>query len=414
MMVDQSSNTFDFSIAYYSGNRATGSLAIIDNKDGQIDVQQLPTAEESGLDKALKPVFVGLTENREIIILNPKSKKISVQPDFPADASAAHIYSDPYSNRDYFMNDGDKESGNDHLNCGDKGSSVTVIENTSSSAVKFLKTICVGRGHHQATFTGPSDNAPDVPLRAYISNLKDGTLSVIGNDPEDADTYLNVIDTISLCEPDKEESGGAGIPNNAFPHGLAYSPYSGKVYNLNNGYGTVVIIDPVTNQIESRLEFKGHSNLFVTPDGRYIIGRGADRKSDNEHVIAKLTVLDLSTNTIASSLDLLDIYISKYYFNDEGTKLFLTTSSSGSPEQQKNLKTDALLVFDLSSLPQLALTVEVRLGSSSGSLVFRSSNNQNLVFSSNSAEGVLAVLNENHAIVEKIKVNEGTSHSRAW
>ncbi|MFQ5469935.1 MAG: YncE family protein [Gammaproteobacteria bacterium] len=414
MMVDQSSNTFDFSIAYYSGNRATGSLAIIDNKDGQIDVQQLPTAEESGLDKALKPVFVGLTENREIIILNPKSKKISVQPDFPADAFAAHIYSDPYSNRDYFMNDGDKESGNDHLNCGDKGSSVTVIENTSSSAVKFLKTICVGRGHHQATFTGPSDNAPDVPLRAYISNLKDGTLSVIGNDPEDADTYLNVIDTISLCEPDKEESGGAGIPNNAFPHGLAYSPYSGKVYNLNNGYGTVVIIDPVTNQIESRLEFKGHSNLFVTPDGRYIIGRGADRKSDNEHVIAKLTVLDLSTNTIASSLDLLDIYISKYYFNDEGTKLFLTTSSSGSPEQQKNLKTDALLVFDLSSLPQLALTVEVRLGSSSGSLVFRSSNNQNLVFSSNSAEGVLAVLNENHAIVEKIKVNEGTSHSRAW
>ena len=314
------------------------------------------------------------------------------------------------------MNDGDKDTGNDTLNCGDKGSSVTVVENAGSERAKWLKTLCVGRGHHQATFAYPSPSAPQVPQRAYISNLKDGTISVIGNDPGDVAGYLQVLATINLCEPEREEgAGGMRVPNNAFPHGLAYSSMSGRLYNLNNGYGTVAIIDPLSNNIEERVAFKGHSNLFASPDGRYLIGRGADRKSDPDHVIGKLSVLDVNTKSVVAKLDLPDIYFSKYYFNPEGTKLYLTTASSGSPAQQQHLKTDVLLVLDMTAMPDLKLLKEVRVGSS-GSLAFYSENGRTRrVFSSHSEAGALVVLDaDQDTVMETIAVTAGQPHSRIW
>ena len=268
MGISMTKTLADFTLAYYSGNRKTGSVAIIEYHNGKSSIKVLDVADESGLDKVMKPVFVGLTENHQVIELDPKSKALNIQDSFTADAFPAHIYSDPNSSRDWFMNDGDKDTGNDTLNCGDQGSSVSVVDHANSSSAHFLKTICVGRGHHQATFSYPAASAPGVPDQAYISNLQDGTISVIGNDPANKETYLNVVATIDLCEPDKEKVAGE---NNAFPHGLVYSKLSGKVYNLNNGYGTVAIIDPVTHQIEDRINLKGFSNLFMSPDGRYII-----------------------------------------------------------------------------------------------------------------------------------------------
>jgi DNA-binding beta-propeller fold protein YncE len=360
--------------------------------------------------------LIGMTEDHRVILLEPKSKKININSDLIKDAFPAHIYSDPRSNRDWFMNDGDKETGNDTLNCGDKGSSVTVVENTGSDRAKWLKTLCVGRGHHQAAFAFPSPSVPQVPQRVYISNLKDGTISVIGNDPGDAASYLQVVATVNLCEPEREEGGsGMTVPNNAFPHGLAYSPITGKLYNLNNGYGTVAIIDPLSNAIEERVAFKGHSNLFASPDGRYLIGRGADRKSDPHHVIGKLSVLDVATKSVVARLDLPDIYFSKYYFNPEGTKLYLTTASSGSPEQQKNLKTDVLLVLDMTALPDLKLLKEVKVGTS-GALAFYGENGRTRrVFSSQSETGSLVVLDaDQDKVVETIAITAGQPHSRIW
>ncbi len=414
---DGRGHTRDYTLAYYAGNRQTGHISIVEQKSGERQVTRIPTAPESGMEKDLRPVFVGLTETRQVIVLDPASKKIRIQATFPADAFPAHIYSDPRSSRDWFMNDGDKESGNDRLNCGDEGSSVTVVENTASSEARWLATICVGRGHHQAAFTYPSAQAPAVPESAYISNLKDGTLSVIGNDPGDEERYLRRVSTINLCEPDKEEGGdGSAVPNNAFPHGLVYSPLSGKVYNLNNGYGSVAVIDPVDHTIESRFAFKGHSNLFITPDGAFIIGRGADRKSDPRHVIARLTVYDVAAGEVAESLELHDIYISKYYFNADASKLYLTTGSSGSPEQKANLKDDALLIFDLSDLPRIRLCKEHRLGAASGSLAFLNEGGRTVhVFSSNSAAGTLTIIDgESDEILETVAVTEGMSHSRVW
>lgn len=406
-----------FSLGYYAGNRKTGSIAVVSRHSGKTNVESIASESESSLSTELKPVFIGLTEEHHVILFDPESKQINIRKTFPVDAFPAHIYSDPTSTRDWFMNDGDKETGNDRLNCGDRGSSVTVVENTASKKARFLKTICIGRGHHQAAYSYPSKDAPDVPHRAYISNLKDGSLSVIGNDPKDTGTFLQLLDTINLCEPDKEEGlTESSIPNNAFPHGLAYSPLTGKLYNLNNGYGTVAIIDPRSNRIKKRIAFKGHSNLFIVPGGRFIIGRGADRKSDPNHVIAKLTALDLTNNSISDKLDIPDIYISKYYFNNEGNKLYLTTSSSGSPEQQANIKPDALLVIDMTALPKLKLVKELRLGSPSGSLAFLKANGTaGLVFSSNSEDGSVAVIDgTKDNVIETISVTTSMSQSRVW
>jgi hypothetical protein len=416
MMSKTTGNAASFSLAYYASDRETGSLRVIQCKGGNTEVIALAITPKTGLDAALKPILIGVTEDRRVILLDPKSKEIYIEDSFPEDAFPAHIYSDPRSKRDWFMNDGNKETGNDALNCGDKGSSVTVVENTGSTQAKWLKTICVGRGHHQAAFAFPSQTAPRVQQRAYISNLQDGTISVIGNDPVDSTTYLRVLATINLCEPDKEEGGsGLTVPNKAFPHGLAYSAQTGKLYNLNNGYGTIAVIDPLANEIEERLGFKGHSNLFASPDGRYLIGRGADRKSDSKHVIGKLTVLDVLSNGILDELDLPDIYLSKYYFNPEGTKLYLTTASSGSPEQQANLKADVLLILDMTALPRLKLLNEVRVGMS-GALAFHGVNGRTQqVFSSHSEAGSLVILDaERDAVTESIAVAEGRPHSRIW
>ena len=153
----------------------------------------------------------------------------------------------------------------------------------------------------------------------------------------------------------------------------------------------------------------------MVPGGRYIIGRGADRKSDPNHAIAHLTVLDVESMEIVDRLSLPDIYISKYYFNPEGTRLYLTTSSSGSPEQQANLKQDALLVIDLTALPRLVLRRELRLGSPSGSLTFVRDGGATRVFSSNGIAGAVVVVDgESDEVVETIAAGSELAHSRVW
>ena len=403
----------NFSLAYYSGDRKTGAITVVQRTGGktaQVNIQVIPELDDSSKPKT---IFLGLTPEKKVVLLDPETNELSFNTHFPADAFAAHKYEDSTSQCDWFMNDGDKATGNDTLNCGDTGSSVTVIQNTDTNNAQYLKTVCVGRGHHQANFSYPSDEHPDTPKQAYISNLKDGTVSVIDNDPS-SDSYLTLIETIVLFESEKEE-GSDPVPNNAFPHGLVFSSVSGKIYNLNNGYGTIAIINPKTHEIEQRIQFKGHSNLFMSPCGRYVIGRGADRKRDANHVIAKLSVLDVTSNEIVDAIDIPDVYISKYFFNPEGSRLYLTTSSSGSDEQKANLKTDALLAYDMTALPKIKLINEVRLGASSGTLDFvQEKNETQLMFASNAEDGSIAVMDIDGNLLEKITVGESMAHSRLW
>lgn len=406
----------DFRLAYYYGDRKTGHLAVISSQAGKVSVNAIPDAPATGLEPLLRPVLIGATPDRRAVLMDPKSKAISYSPTFPVDAFPAHVYSDPHAPRDWFMNDGDKMTGNDTVNCGEQGSSVTVVEHANSTHARFLQTICVGRGHHQAAFTNPAPGvAATVPRHAYISNLNDGTVSIIGNDPADATSYLKLLATINLCEPDKEGDGTTGVPNKAFPHGLAYSSTTGKVHNLNNGYGSVAVIDPLTHAIEKRVALKGYSNLFPAPGGRYLVARGADRKSDPQHVIAKLGLVDATTLTVVASIELRDIYLGKYFFSPDGATLYFTTGESGSPEQLANLRTNTLLVIDLRQLPTFALRREIVVGSA-GTLAFLPQHGvTQLVFSSDTAGGQLTVIDpKSDQVITQIAVNPGASHSRIW
>src|SRR3569832_495177 len=172
-----------FSVAYYSGNRKTGTLSRVRCEGGEVMVTPLPTEPDSALDKPLKPVLVGMSEDGRVILLDPRSKQLRFETRFPADALPAHINQDPQSTREWFMNDGDKETGNATLNCGDRGSSVTVIDHIDSSHTQFKKTIYVGRGHHQAAFTFPTPQTPQEPHHTKNNNHNDNTDTENGNDP---------------------------------------------------------------------------------------------------------------------------------------------------------------------------------------------------------------------------------------
>lgn len=341
----------------------SGAVAVIDHAKEETTVRHLPRGPASGADAQRRPVFLGVTADQRPLMLDPVGKSVEVANALPEDATALYGYAEAGSARVWFTNDGDKETGNDALNCGDQGASMTVVESQGAASAAVLQTICVGRGHHVPTFTAPSADHPDVPRRAYVSNLQDGTISVIGNDPQDRASYLSVIETINLCEPEKEEGGeGLRVPNNAFPHGKVYSGVTGRIYGLNNGYKTIAVIDPLSNRIEERIDFKVASNLLLSPDGRFIIGKGADRKTDPEHVLGRLTVMDAVSREANVILDLKDVYPSTYRFNPDGSKLYVTTAATGKGGQRDNLRKDVVLVYDTSRLPEIALIKEVEVG----------------------------------------------------
>ncbi|MCF6236402.1 MAG: YncE family protein [Gammaproteobacteria bacterium] len=339
-------------------------------------------------------IFLGMDGSGNVTLMDPVSKEITSQKSLPMDAFPAYAYRDTDGQRIWFMNDGDKKSGCDEINCGLSGSSVTVIQQADDSPA-LEKVICVGRGHHVTAFTAPSESAPDVPRHAFVSNLKDGTISVLGHDPKDGERWLKVINTINLYDASYDE-GGSGLPNGAFPHGMEYSSATGKLYCLNNGYATISVIDPVQNKIESTIEMSVSSNLLLSPDGHFIIGKGADRKADNQHVIGRLSVVDVVSQKVISVLDLPDIYPSTYRFNPDGSKLYVTTAATGKGEQRDNLKKSQLLIFDTSNLPEMKLIKEVDVGEADCGrrpISFLKDNNRaKYVFVPNPTDGTLTIL----------------------
>lgn len=399
-----------WSLACHLDCSGTGKVAVIGHQNGKTAVHPVPLALASGKTAGYRPVYLGVAEDgRRVLLMDPVSKAVSAAAAMPADAAAHYAYPEAGTNRWWYTNDGDEETGNDPL-CAGGGATMTVVEAGANGAVEILKSICVGRGHHVPSFTAPSDKHPAMPRRVYVSNLQDGTISVLGNDPADKAGYLAVSGAINLCEPGKEKDGAMQIPNNAFPHGEVYSPVSGRVYNLNNGYGTVAVIDPLRNEIEARVEFKGCSNLLLSPDGRFVIGKGADRKTDPDHVIGRLIVLDAVAGKVAAKLDLKDIYPSTYRFSPDGARLYVTTAATGKGAQHANLKKSTVLVYDSSALPELRLMQEVAVGLADCSrrpiAFLRQKQAIERIFVPNPTDGTLSILDAAGGLLETVRLSE--------
>ncbi len=339
-------------------------------------------------------VFVNVTGSNIVAKLDPIGDQVQWKANVPSGLRPLHLYLDPEGTRVWALNDADKTTGIDTLTteCRDKAmGSVTWIQNHGSggdppgggatpppSGPIPSKIICVGKGHHKAAFSVPSPQHPTVPRRAFVSNIKDGTLSVIDNEPA-SPTYLTLIGTIDLCDGVKQTGGcdtDLATSNGSAPHGIDFSPVSGKLYNANVGYGTVAVIDPAfafdpgatagnAAAIVATIDIGFSNKLHASPDGRFVVVKGTDKQSDPDHVHGKLAVIDVADNSFIQT-NLPDRHPDNFEFTPDGKKLYVATATSGSGNQLTNLKNDVLLAFDASALPNLTLLKEIKVGVGTG------------------------------------------------
>ncbi len=388
-----------------------GAVVTIDHDGEKSRVTKTPLVSSSSDER--EQVFIGVAADGTVIQMDANSQTVHHDSTFVAESYVPYAY--PYFDGDthWYSYDGDKATGEDPQACPAGGAPMLVVRNTGESA-EVVKMICLGRGHHVVAFSAPTTANAAIPRLAFVSNLLDGNIAVLGNDPADADSYLKVIKTIDLCEPEKEKSGAPCSPNNAFPHGMAFSPLTGKIYSLNNGYASIVVIDPLSLEIDSRLQMKGSSNLLLSADGRYLIGKGADRKSDPEHVMGRISVVDVVSGKTETVLELPDIYPSTYRFSRDGSKLYVTTAATGKGVQRDNLKMDLLQVYDTSALPAIKLIKAVKVGVADCGrrpLAYIASNDgPDRLFIPNPTDGTLTILDGGiDEVLETVAIDDGNA-----
>lgn len=387
----------DWACACHLTRGGAGSVVLLQYRGGRMHTTALTQGPASGLEEARRPVLVGIAQDHSALLLDLASRRITTQREIPADAVPVYAYLDPATGTYWMVSDGDKETGVDHLSCGGKGAPVTVVKSAGVVTPSApLEVICAGRGHHVAVFTQPTAQYPHTPHRAFLSNLLEGSITVVDNDPAAEHGYLKVLATINLYDPAHEQGERPRLPNSAFPHGMAYSRHTGKLYNLNNGYGTVAVIDPVRNVIEKSYSMPVSSNLLLSPDGRYLVGKGVDRRANADHLIGRLSVMDASTGELAATLDLPDVYPSVYRFNADGSKLYVTTAVTGKGAQKANAKLNTLLVFDSSLPSRLRLIKEVEIGTADCGrrplAFFESADGKRHVLVPNPTDGTLSIV----------------------
>ncbi len=400
----------DWTIVAHLDYSDRATACCIQQHAGEISVKRLASSAASGKDINRRPVFIGCNDKQQALIMEPSDRSISACDSMPADARFAYAYRDPNSVRIWFMNDGDKD-GNDDLVSTNGGSSLSIVANDDGNAI-HVDTLGVGRGHHVTTFVAPTANARGIPHRAFVSNLKDGTLQVLGNDPNDSISFLKSIATINLCDPRHEKDGASGIPNNAFPHGMEFSALTGKLYNLNNGYGTVSIVDPLSHEIEDNVPMPISSNLLLSRCGGFLIGKGVDRKANAEHVIGRLCVMDAKQKAVVTVLDIEDFYPSVYRFNPKGDRLYVTAAATGQGVQADNLRTDIVQIYDTSALPALRLIKEVKLAPTTSGrrpiAFLQQGDRAAYVFIPNPSHGSLAILDgDSDEVIDTVDFGDG-------
>ncbi len=405
-----SKQAIDWTITCHLDYGDNGAVAIIQHKNGKSEVSSITTAAAKGGDYNQRPVFLGVNNNNKALIMDPESKHVECTTSMTADSRYYYAYRDNQSNRFWFTNDGDKD-GNDTLNCGNDGGTVTVAAKNGNDG-EILQTLLIGRGHHVSTFCRPDQHNPALPNHAFVSNLLDGTISVVGNDEDDKENFLKIITTINLFDASKEKEAAADFPNNSFPHGMEFSPVTRKIYNLNNGYASVAVINPINNEIETTIPMKVSSNLLLSRCGNFLIGKGADRKGNPDHVMGRLQVLDVNQQAVVNCFDIQDFYPSVYRFNPEGDRLYVTAGATGKGAQADNLRTDMVQVYDSSKLPELKLIKEIKLedcNSGRRPIAFLKQNGTApLVFVPNPDQGSLAVIDgDSNEVIETINIGKG-------
>lgn len=389
----------------FVGNSGNGTVSVISHgHDGNAVLNTIPVGSGAVGDITISSehhVFVNVTANNQVAAIDPVVAGAPVLKNFlPVGQKPVHGYRDPSDGTlIWVLNDANATSGPcATARAGAATNSVTVIQNhevdggggggSGSGQTTLgivLKEICVGRGHHKAAFSYPSLTRPNVPRRAFVSNISDGTVTVIDSDPA-SQTFGSVVGTVDLCDPSKQTCDADPTTGNAaVPHGIDFSPVSGLIYNANVGYGTVWAIDPIapalfdvdaTTPEVDPINVGFANKAHVTPDGTFLVVKGTDTASNPDHVVGRLSVVDVSDHSV-HPIDLMDIHPDSFEFSPDGSKLYVTTATSAgkitdpanptgpqinNPTQLANIKNNVLLSFDASGLPQLSSPIEIPVG----------------------------------------------------
>ncbi len=322
-------------------------------------------------------VFVNLVTANGVGLIDPLSGATPIfEKILPTGERPVHIYRDPVDGEVIWsMNDGNATTGIDSINCSAQAvGSVSVLHNShlgpGGDVPRLEKTLCLGVGHKVAAFARPTASDATIPKRTFITNERSGEMHVIANDAASPTTYLTVINTIDLCDSDKEAApcdSNVATANASSPHGIAWSNATGKVYSRQEGYENVVEVDPKTMQIVRKVDIAPFSSSGISPDGKFLLLRATDTATDPDHVLGKLGVIDLTADPLAVTplLDLQDLAPGSFKFSPDGTKLYLTQSNSNTgltAAQVTNLKRDKLVVLDTAALPAApTVTAEIDL-----------------------------------------------------
>jgi len=289
-------------------------------------------------------IFANLTNSNKVAVINITTSGAKLAKYIETGSRPVHVYQDP-DGKIWTMNDGNAGVDNVNSACNTLGvGSVTIIQDGVKGAVdtetaSLIKHLCIGKGHHKAIFTTS-------PKRAFVSNITENSISVIDNEPTSSN-YLTVISTLNL-------GTGAG------PHGFSYSSISGKVYISAQSAGSVIAVNPLSLTMETIATGKSGPST-ASPNGQYIAIPGKDTTSDTNHVLGKVTILNASTH-VFSTINVTDVSPDHIMFSDDGKRLYVASSLSGSGNQVTNLKQNVLLVYDSSNLPSLTLVAQVTVG----------------------------------------------------
>ena len=141
---------------------------------------------------------------------------------------------------------------------------------------------------------------------------------------------------------------------------------------------------------------------------KFFIGKGADRKSNDTHVVGRLSVVDAVSQKIISEEDIPDFYPSCYRFNPEGNKLYVTSAATGKGVQKDNLKINTLYIYDVSQLPNMNLIKTLEVGNSDNGrrpISFNTDGSSKRVFIPNPTDATLSIIDgETNTIIETIKI----------
>jgi len=413
-----------------SGNAVLGTIASAQFENVALGDMQFSEGEW---------VFVNLGAANKVATIDPLTGAQPIhETNLAAGTRPVHMYRDPTDGEVIWVgNDGDNAAGSatpgdDLINCNNParvggavtGSSVTILHNShlgpGGNPPTVEKTVCIlADGHKVMAFPRPTATNGSIPRRVFVSSETGGEIAVIDNEPGSA-TKWQMIGRVDLCDPAKETCNNEAAtplttpftPNTSGPHGIRWSSLTGKVYSIQEGYGQIAEIDPVTLAKTIIIDLAGtpYTSYGITPNGRFLLLRGQTTAPDPQ--ATKLGVLDLSvTPAVRTDFTIPELdgtSPGSFKFSPNGNRFYILAGNTAT-----STKKDRLFAFDSSTLtaatPALTLLREIPLVATGGhnlDVLVQGSGEAKYVVVSNSTDNSISIINATDN-QEKQKVTVG-------